>query len=341
MALQQVRVPQRWRPKGSFSDRRWWFGVRLNKVMDVILDELDHFEDGPWYGDRSLAVADGLARAEFDNEALRAVGEAIGDVDNHNRTTAYASAAHRTVAALHAIVDCAATVNYPDDAPLLSDVSGSEGMETASGAPKAYEIIEAVAIEIAEDCFASLESADYRNQAIGMYQRDADVGDAQGTVWLPFMSGQTGVTQATLSKPLSAKDWTLEAAQDAAQIAAHPEDVADEEVIAAAKGGIAKELIVRVVAAVILGQGQLPVQQRKEAFFEDALIVCSDLAEDGEVLTHGDEEEIQDYERECNDAIKRLLETGRSLAAAITAYAALSEALEGVSIAPDSQEGVR
>ena len=50
----------------------------LNEVMDVILDELDHFEDGPWYGDRALAVADGLARAEFDNEALRAVGEAIG-----------------------------------------------------------------------------------------------------------------------------------------------------------------------------------------------------------------------------------------------------------------------
>ena len=293
-------------------------------------------------GDRALAVADGLARAEFDNEALRAVGEAIGDVDNHNRTTAYASAAHRTVAALHAIVDCAATVNYPDDAPLLSDVSGSEGMETASGGPKAYEIIEAVVIEIAEDCFASLESVDYRNQAIGMYQRDADVGDAQGTVWLPFMSGQTGVTRATSSKPLSAKDWVSEAAQDAAQIAAHPEDVADEEVIAdAAKGGVAKELIVQVVAAVILGQGQIPLQQLKEAFFEDALIVCSDLAEDAEILTHGDKEEIQDYERECNDAVKRLLETGRNLAAGITAYAALSEALEGVRIALDSQEPVR
>ena len=263
-------------------------------------------------------------------------------MDNYNRMTAYASTAHRTVAALHAIVDGAATVNYPDDAPLLSDVCGSEGMETASGAPKAYEIIEAVATEIAEDCSASLESAYYHNQAIGMYQRDTDVADAEGTVWVPIMSGWTGVTSATLLKPVSAKEWVSEAAQDAAQVAAHPEDVADEEmIVAAAKGGVAKELIVRAVAAVILGQGQIPLQQRKEAFFEDALIVCSDLAEDGEVLTHGDEEEIQDYERECNDAIKRLLEMGRSLAAGITAYAALSEALEGVSVAPDSQEGVR
>ena len=235
-------------------------------MIDVILDELDHFEDGPWYGDRALAVADGLARAEFDNEALRAVGEAIGDVDNHNRMTAYASAAHRTVAALHTIVDDAATVNYPDDAPLLSDESGSEGMETASGAPKAYEIIKAVAIEVAEDCSASLESAYYHNQAIGMYQRDADVTDAEGTVWFPIMSGWTGVTRATLLKPVSAKDWVSEAAQDAAQVAAHPEDVADEEVIAAAaNGGVAKELIVQAVAAVILGQGQIPLQPGADA----------------------------------------------------------------------------
>ena len=88
----------------------------------------------------------------------------------------------------------------------------------------------------------------------------------EGTVWFPIMSGWTGVTRATLLKPVSAKDWVSEAAQDAAQVAAHPEDVADEEVIAAAaNGGVAKELIVQAVAAVILGQGQIPLQPGADA----------------------------------------------------------------------------
>ena len=312
----------------------------LNEAMDAVLDELRPFEDGPWHGDNALDAADGLASAEFDSEVLRSVGEAIGDVDNHNRTTAYASAAHRTVAALHAILDCAATVSYPDGAPLLSDVSGTEGMETAGGAATAYEIIEAVVIEVAEDCSASLENSDYRNQAIGMHERDADVGDAQGTVWFPIMSGRIGVTRATLSKPASAKDWTLEAARDAARIATHPEYVADEELTAAAKGGVAKNLIVRAVAAVILGQGRLPVQRRRDAFFEDAIVVCADLADDAAVLVHGDADEIREYERECDGAVKRLLETARGLAAALTAYAALTDALEA-SVAPAGREGVR
>ena len=312
--------------------------LRLNDVMDAVLDELQHFEDGPWYGDQALAVADALAKAEFDNELLHTVGEAVGDVDNHNRTTAYASTAYRGVSALHAIANCAATLNYPDGAPLLSDVSGAK-IETVAGAPKAYEVIEAVAIEIAEDCSASRESADYRNQAIAMYQRDADVADAQGTVWFPVMSGQTGVTQATLSEPASARSWTLEAAQDAAQVAAHPEDIADEEVIAAADGGVARDLIVKAVGAVILGQGQLPVQTGKEAFFEDALTVCWNLLEDRSILTDGDAEEVEEYERECSIAAKRLLEAARNLAAMLTAYAALTQAFEGTDDGDASSSG--
>ena len=195
-------------------------------------------------------------------------------------------------------------------------------------------------IEIAEDCSASLENADYRNQAIGMHQRDADVGDAQGTVWFPIMSGRTGVTRATLSKPVSAKDWTLEAARDAARVATHPEYVVDEELTAAAKGGVAKGLIIRAVAAVILGQGWLPVQRRRDAFFDDALVVCANLAEDSAVLVHGDADEVREYRRECDDAAKRLLETARGLAAVLTAYAALVHALEA-SFATDGHEGVR
>ena len=304
--------------------------MHLKQVMDAVLGELWHFEDGPWYGDEALAVVDALAKVEFDNEALRAVGETIGDVDNYNRTTACAYAAHRAVAAVYAVADCAAIGNYPDGAPLLSHVSGAEEIETATGAQKAYEVIKAVAIEVAEDCSASRESADYRHQAIAMYQRDADVGDAEGTVWFPVMSGWTGVTRATLSAGASAKNWTLEAAQDAAQIAAHPEDVADEEVIEAAEGGVSKDLIVLAVNAVILGQGQLPVQRAKDAFFEDALTVCSDLVEERGILTDGDEEEIEEYERECNVAAKRLLDAGRNLAAKLTAYAALTQTFESL-----------
>ena len=302
--------------------------MQLKKVMDAVLGELRDFEDGPWHGDQALAIADALAKVEFDNEALRAVGEAIGDVDNYNQTTACAYAAHRAVAAVYAIADCAAIGHFPDGAPMLSQVSGADEIERATGAPKAYEVIEAVAIEIAEDCSASRESADYRHQAIAMHQRDAEVGDADGTVWFPVMSGQTGVTRATLSAGASATKWSLKAAQDAAQIAAHPEDVADEEVIEAAEGGVSKDLIVLAVKAVILGQGQRPVERAKEAFFDDALGVCWDLVEDRGILTSGDEEEIEEYERECDVAAKRLLEAGRNLAAKLTAYAALTRAFE-------------
>ena len=87
-------------------------------VIDAVLGEVGHFEDGAWYGDRALAVADVLAKAEYDNEILRAVGEEIGDVDNHNRATAYAGTARRVAAALHELVYSAAAIIYPDGAPL-------------------------------------------------------------------------------------------------------------------------------------------------------------------------------------------------------------------------------
>ena len=303
--------------------------LRLNTVMHAVVDELGEFAYGPWYRDRALAVADALAKTEFDSEILREVGEAIGDVDNYNRTTAYASAARRATAAMHWIANHAATTNYPQGAPVLSDVSGDTGLEKTKGAPLAYATIEAVVIDVAEDCSASAEIAYHREQAIGMYQRDAGVADAEGTVWLPIMAGQTGVTRTTLAAVPSARDWTLEFAQDAARIAAHPEHVADEELIEAAQGGIAVDLITRAVVAVIRGQGSPPVERCRAALFEDVLDACSELAEDAT----SDPAKVGDYERNCLDAAKRVLECGRELAAMLTAYAALSNAFEGVALA--------
>ena len=267
--------------------------MRLNTVMHAVLDELRDFDYGAWYGDRALAVADALAKTEFDHKILRQVGAAIGDVDNHNRTTAYASTARRATAAMHWIAECAATTNYPEGAPVLSDVSGDDGLETTKAARTAYDFIEAVAVEVAEDCSASAEIAYHREQAIGMYQRDEPVADAEGTVWLPIMAGRTGVTRTTLAAIASARDWTLEFAQNAAGIGAHPEHVADEEVIEAAQGSIAGDLIARAVVAVILGQGSPSVERCKVAFFEKALDACSDLVEDGAA----DWAEVGDYER--------------------------------------------
>lgn len=298
--------------------------LHLEKVVNALLDILRDFECGPWYGDQALAVADALAKSEFGSEILRDVGMAIGDVDNYNWATAYASTARRATAAMHSIADNAATINFPKGAPVLSDVSGDDAIETATGAKMAYAIIEDVAIEVAEDCSASAETAYFREQAIGMYERDASIADADGTVWLPIMAGRTGVTHTTLTAVPSARDWTLEFAQDAAGIAAHPEQVADEEVIEAAQGGIAGDLIAGAVVAVILGQGTSPVERCRIAFFEDAMDACSDLVED----VASEPAEIVDYERACSDAAKRLLESARNLAAMLTAYAALSNALE-------------
>ena len=180
---------------------------RTQAAVDAVLNEINHLEDIVWLGDPALCAADALAKAEYENDRLRALGEAIGDVDNHNRTTAYAATARRVVAAMHTLVDGAANIFYPDGAPLLSDASGDERIEKADGAQAIYALIEMVVQEVSEDVWASWETADHREQGIRMYERDTGVADADGKVWVPIKRGearitmgQAGITQQNIDR---------------------------------------------------------------------------------------------------------------------------------------------
>ena len=302
----------------------------MQSVVDALVSEVGHLEDANWHEDQALCAADALAKAEYENDNLRALGEKIGDVDNHNRATAYASSARRVAAAMHHLVAGAATTDYPDGGSLLAEASGDERIETADGATAIYALIELVVQEVAEDARVSRETADQREQSIGMYQRDANLADADGTVWIPIMAGQAGVTRETLTTEPSAKEWAMEFATDVASIASSPEDYADEDDIAAMQGAITKDVVCEAIASVVLGQGSIPLQPLKEAFFDDALTQCEELI--GESAFYTDEDDLREYEEQCSNAAKRLLKTGREFAAALTAYAALLQAFRPKSV---------
>ena len=298
---------------------------RTDSLIGVVEVELSRFEDRGWTGDDALGAADSLAKAEYGNEVLRAIGEEISDVDGHNRITACASTARRTTAAIFDIVNESSIVPR-SGTPLLSDVSGDNALETADGAKVAYGLIEALFEEVIEDASSSLETAGQREEAIGLYQRDNGVTDEDGTVWFGAMSGQIGITRETLTAEPSARNWGLEFANDIAGIAAYVEGVADNEELANLREPITEKLVSSAVSSVILGQGFGLVERWAAVFFEDALPNCYELTEEG--CSDFDAEDLTDYQTECRKALKRLLETARDFAAGVTAYAALASALE-------------
>ncbi len=296
---------------------------RTEALMSAVGLELGQFENHGWTGESALGAADALANAEYENELLRAIGEEIGDVDVHNRITASASTARRTTAAILDIVNQASTV-LGVGAALLAEFYGEERLEAADDAKTAYRLIEALFEEVIEDADASLEAACRREDAIGLYERDKSVVDEAGTVWFPVPTGRVGVTRETLRAEPSAKDWGLEFATDLARIAGGIEGIADDEELARLRAPVTPRVVASTVSSIILGQGYGRVERWRDAFIEDALSHCYVLA-DRDRYEH---EDPSDYETDCREALKHLLDTGRAFAAGVTAYAALAYALQ-------------
>lgn len=117
----------------------------------------------------------------------------------------------------------------------------------------------------------------------------------------------------------------MEFATDIAQVAVNLEGVASEEELAGLRPPISGRVISSTVSSIILTQGNGPLENWRDALFEDALAGCYALTEKGR--SDCDQEDIADYETDCRDALKHLLDTARDFAAGITAYTALASAL--------------
>ena len=297
---------------------------RTVALMDVVEHELARFEDRDWASDGALGAADALADAEYGNKLLRTIGEEIGAVDSYNRTTALASSARRVTAAMHRIVRDSSSVVGSGN-PLLSQFYGDAVLEDAADAQIAYKLIDSLFDEVIEDASSSLEVADQRLEAIGQFERDNSVADEDGTVWFPAVSGRIGITWATLTAEPSARNWAMEFATDIAQVAVNLEGVASEEELAGLRRPISGRVISSTVSSIILAQGNGPLENWHVAFFEDALTGCYAVTE--QERSDCDQEDLADYEADCSDALKHLLDKARDFAAGITAYAALASAL--------------
>ncbi len=292
-------------------------------LMGTVENELGEFENHGWTGDSALGAADALANAEYEDELLRAIGEEIGDVDVHSRITASASTARRTTAAILDIVNQASVVLGSGD-PLLAMFSGDERLETAEDGKTAQGLIEALFEEVIEDADASLETAWQREDAIGLYERDKSVVDEAGTVWFPAPAGRVGITRETLTAEPSARGWGLEFATDLAGIAWYVEGIADDEELARLRAPVTGRVVASTVSSIILTLGAGQVERWRDAFFEDALSRCYEFTD----RDHYEHEDRSDYETDCREALKHLLDTGRDFAAGVTAYAALAYALQ-------------
>ena len=281
-------------------------------VKDVLEPLLRPYEEN-WLIEGALDLADSLARKEYEDEYLHNLGEELGDVDNNNLNTAYASTARRTTEALCAILETVKNFSGAGLPPLISEKSNDPALESLDGIQEVYELIADVLEEVFDDGLNSYETAISREKAVGENERNPSKMDENGRV--------LGFSKEYLSPEPTSKTWVTEYSKDTAQIIQGYKDFAYDKAEFLLNTVIPKEVIFSAIADFVLGQGWAVLSMRSDDFFDYAI-------EEADNVIEGEYESKAQFEEASQDAARTLLEAARSFAASITAYKALDLEIE-------------
>ncbi|MXY53918.1 MAG: hypothetical protein F4Y86_15540 [Gammaproteobacteria bacterium] len=255
--------------------------MNRDQVVQALNALLDAF---PWYephdypvGSVAMESADLLGRLEHGDAVLKALGEAIGDVDHYSEATALASGGRR---AAHALVEIVSQgVGDAEACGILNDVKPVAAFANSRDSDTAYGLVEDVLRDLLEDAKLSAAASSSREVALGDIEKGAVAVDAGGQLH--------GVPVDVLTAP-SAQGWCMEFAEDAAKVVEawtdepDPDDVS-EVASCMRRRAFAGTQIRQAVTHMVMGQGFGAVQNAHGAYESAAFAWMDAVKEEGEL----------------------------------------------------------